>query len=309
MQAFDENTAIVMSSGKGDLSRLYKTTDGCVTWKLLFTNPDKDGFWDAIKFDERKPDRPTSKFPQRGVLVGDPVRDAFAIYETTDSGENWLMWEDSDGARPADKGRLSAKAAIGESLFAASNSTLIAPGLNGPFAFVTGGKGGARLFVPEPHSPLDNGTTWKFTVTKLPVASNESAGAFSLASRSIKQLQADLMIVGGDYRTPDMPGTAVYVPFGNGCCFGILPRKVIESLHPPQGYRSSVAYDTSHKTWITVGPNGTDISTDDGLNWRALRPGPREPQDADRNWNALSLPFVVGPHGRIGKIRADALKP
>src|SRR3982074_2184395 len=29
IQAFDENTAIVMSSGKGDLSRLYKTTNGC----------------------------------------------------------------------------------------------------------------------------------------------------------------------------------------------------------------------------------------------------------------------------------------
>jgi len=44
VQAFDANTAIVMSSGKGDLSRLYKTTDGCQTWKLVFTNPDKDGF-------------------------------------------------------------------------------------------------------------------------------------------------------------------------------------------------------------------------------------------------------------------------
>src|SRR6476659_2200625 len=29
IQAFDQNTAIVMSSGKGDLSRLYKTTDAC----------------------------------------------------------------------------------------------------------------------------------------------------------------------------------------------------------------------------------------------------------------------------------------
>ncbi len=49
IQAFDNNTAIIMSSGKGDLSRLYKTTDGCQSWKLLFTNPDKDGFWDALR--------------------------------------------------------------------------------------------------------------------------------------------------------------------------------------------------------------------------------------------------------------------
>ncbi len=73
---------------------------------------------------------------------------------------------------------------------------------------------------------------------------------------------------------------------------------------PPHGYRSAVAYDPTAKTWITVGPNGTDISTDDGKNWRALHPDPalHEAPDADRNWNALSLPFVVGPHGRIGKL-------
>lgn len=50
IQAFDANTAVVMSSGLGDLSRLYKTKDACRTWKLVFTNPDKSGFWDALQF-------------------------------------------------------------------------------------------------------------------------------------------------------------------------------------------------------------------------------------------------------------------
>jgi hypothetical protein len=78
---------------------------------------------------------------------------------------------------------------------------------------------------------------------------------------------------------------------------------------PPHGFRTAVAYDAESNAWITVGPNGTDISTDDGRNWRALRPNPalHEPADDDRNWNALSLPFVVGPHGRIGKLRTGAL--
>ena len=44
-----------MSSGKGDLSRLYKTTDACKTWKLVFTNPDREGFWDAVKFSMTEP--------------------------------------------------------------------------------------------------------------------------------------------------------------------------------------------------------------------------------------------------------------
>lgn len=51
IQASDNNTAIIMSIGKGDQSRLYKTIDGCQTWKLLFTNPDKDGFFDALQFE------------------------------------------------------------------------------------------------------------------------------------------------------------------------------------------------------------------------------------------------------------------
>ncbi len=76
---------------------------------------------------------------------------------------------------------------------------------------------------------------------------------------------------------------------------------------PPHGYRSSVAYDPTTKTWITVGPNGTDISRDDGKNWTPLKPTPIEPRDADKNWNALSLPFVVGPKGRIGKLRDNAI--
>lgn len=43
IQAVDNKTAFVMSRGRGDLSRLYKTTDGCKTWTILFTNLDQDG--------------------------------------------------------------------------------------------------------------------------------------------------------------------------------------------------------------------------------------------------------------------------
>src|SRR5262249_32744051 len=40
VQGFDANTAMVTSAGKGDLSRIYKTTDACTSWKLVLTNPD-----------------------------------------------------------------------------------------------------------------------------------------------------------------------------------------------------------------------------------------------------------------------------
>jgi hypothetical protein len=135
-----------------------------------------------------------------------------------------------------------------------------------------------------------------------------SEGAFSVAKREIDQVTFDYMAVGGDYLKPDQQGYSVFLP-APSYSFFIRHQEQIYPQIPPHGFRSAVAYDASTKTWITVGPNGTDISTDDGRNWRALRPDPAlgEAADADEHWNALSLPFVVGPHGRIGRLRVDAL--
>jgi hypothetical protein len=131
-----------------------------------------------------------------------------------------------------------------------------------------------------------------------------TAGIFSVAARELKArdgtVTAVVVTVGGDYAKPDE----------SVACAGVSPdggNTWTPSTTPPHGYRSAVAYDAITKTWITVGPNGTDISTDDGRNWRPLRPGPTDASDADKHWNALSLPFVVGPHGRIGKLRPEAL--
>ena len=102
--------------------------------------------------------------------------------------------------------------------------------------------------------------------------------------------------VGGDYRKPEESiGTGAFTTDGG--------QHWQPAQTPPHGYRSSVAYDPTQKLWITVGPNGTDISRDDGKNWTPLKPSGYDPPDADKNWNALSLPFVVGPNGRIGRLR------
>jgi len=84
IQAFDENTAIVMSSGPGDQSRLYKTTNGCQTWKLLFTNPDPTGFWDALKIRSLPGLRTDGKLVVIGTIVGDPVGGNFAQFFSSD---------------------------------------------------------------------------------------------------------------------------------------------------------------------------------------------------------------------------------
>ena len=62
---------------------------------------------------------------------------------------------------------------------------------------------------------------------------------------------------------------------------------------PPHGFRSAVAWDADAKAWIAAGTNGSDISYDDGKTWTPLDNG---------NWNALSLPWIVGLHGRIARL-------
>jgi hypothetical protein len=299
IQAFDANTAIVMSSGKGDLSRLYKTTDGCQTWKLVFTNPDPDGFWDAVQFINK----------EQGFILGDPVlgppgsRPHVFLAETTDGGLRWKNWHDTPNTLV-----LAGAPAI----FAASNSSMIAH--RSYVIFVTGGNHAGIVTISSllPGSGISRGicdcgppptpdeqSNYGQIVEPVPLALGDSAGAFSIAAGD-----GGLMLVGGDYQKPrETYGTAVFL---RG------PQMFLDiPTTPPHGYRSAVAYDPTHKLWITVGPNGTDISTDDGRNWRALHPNPalHDPPDADQHWNALSLPFVVGPHGRIGLLEPSSLPP
>src|ERR1039457_4464241 len=52
IQAWDADRALVMASGPGDKSRIFKTTDGCKSWTLLFKNPDApNGFFDSFSAD------------------------------------------------------------------------------------------------------------------------------------------------------------------------------------------------------------------------------------------------------------------
>jgi hypothetical protein len=288
-----------MSSGPGDQSRLYKTTDGCQTWKLVFTNPDKEGFWDALRFEA--PNLQLTKPTRRGVIIGDPVGGRFPIFISSDLGSTWTPATDKLLKNLPD-------AHAHEALFAASNSAADAIGDAGNLVFVTGGTGGSRFFhLAGGGLVLDTFMTMpSFEQTKLNFPhATEAQGAFSLAHRQIDQVTFDYLVVGGDYQRSEAPGASVFLPAPTYSFF-VRHQKSTYPTTPPHGYRSSVAYDPQQKLWITVGPNGTDISRDDGKNWTPLKPSGYDPPDADKNWNALSLPFVVGPHGRIGRLRTIA---
>jgi len=260
VQAFDDKTAVAMSAGAGDASRLYKTTDGYRTWKLVFSNPDRNGFWDGLRFDGTG----------LGLLVGDPVGDpgqaSLPIFLSEDGGNTWR--------RPEPKG---IRAEPNQSLFAASNSSMLID--RGRVVLLTGG-GTTALISADLHFATPP------AYSHPDLARGESAGGFSVAS------EGDVFVaVGGDYKAPGQTaGTAVSCVSDRRGDFTCRSAKT-----PPHGYRSAVAYDAASKTWIAVGPTGVDLSSDSGLNWRAAA-------ELGADWNAISLPFVVGSKGRIGVI-------
>jgi photosystem II stability/assembly factor-like uncharacterized protein len=270
--AWDDNTAMVMASGPGDASRIYKTVDGCSSWKLLFTNPDKDGFWDAMVFSGNRQDG--------GIILGDPVNGRFVVDHLLASGKLFQASVELPTATPESKGA-----------FAASNSSLaICREFTSDCAWF--GAGGGLVYMlrerrvmpvhPEPHTMYHIYETYWESV-KTPIAGgNDSSGVFSVAFRDPDHGMA----VGGDYTKPnESAGTAAWSADGGKIWTG--------AAKPPHGYRSAVAWDPEARAWIAAGANGSDISYDDGKKWVSLDDG---------NWNALSLPWVVGPGGRIAKL-------
>jgi hypothetical protein len=299
VQGWDAQTAIVMSSGPGEKSRLYKTTDGCKNWKLTFRNPDKNGFWDAIRVTGAK----------TALMIGDPIPHTeldrfkvrqffhFPLYGTIDAGDTWNRLDKNDLFALSDN-----KDKPTQSIFAASNSSLLEIARHRLILFGTGGARVSLGIFENIDGPVPLICKSRCTMagsTNVPLKSGPTAGAFSIAVKDGDSSDPKLVVVGGDYVSPEnREGTAA------ACAREIRDPpfmtffKCEASTTPPHGYRSTVQWSESLKLWITAGTNGSDISRDDGRTWQPLDNG---------NWNALSLPFIVGPNGRIGRLNPAAL--
>lgn len=201
IQAFDANTAYVASSGEGEKSRIYKTTDGGLNWSLQLTDKRAAFFLDAL----------VCSGIERCVALSDPVDGKFVTAVTTD-GEHWTGLPDDQ--MPA--------ALKDEGAFAASGTCLSLGATRDELYFVTGGPA-ARVF----HS-TNFGKTW--SVTRTPIASgNASSGIFSIAVKG-----ANVVIVGGDYKDPKRTeGVSAYSRDGG--------KTWTLAAQQPRGYRSAVA--------------------------------------------------------------------
>lgn len=225
IRAFDARTAYVMSIGNGDQSRIYKTTDGGVNWKLQYQDIRPGFFLDALVCASEKD----------CFALSDPVEGKFLLLRNVD-GDHWT--ELSRDEMPA--------ALANEGAFAASGTSIALCGSDDIY-IGTGGPA-ARVF----HS-ADRGRTW--SVADTPILSGEASfGIFSVTCSG-----NSVIVVGGDYKNVNRSDRVAAYSMDAGKTWKLATQQ-------PGGFRSGVAL-VAGRLLVAVGPNGEDVSTDQGVTW------------------------------------------
>lgn len=160
--AFDAKTAWLMSAGEAETgaAKIFKTTDGGLSWKIVFETTEKGVFLDCLKMKNR-----TS-----GFVLGDPINGKSYLLRTNDAGESWQRVHNLPDMLP------------NEASFAASNSN-IAIQENSTWIATQ-----SRIFYSE-----NDGKTW--TTQQTPFQQGTTSGIFGLHFWNKKEGVA----VGGDY--------------------------------------------------------------------------------------------------------------
>lgn len=197
----------------------------------------------------------------RAWCVGDPVNGSFYLLESLDKGKTWK------------KIKFPHQPKEGEAFFAASGSNMIFS--EKKLWMVTGGKT-SRLLSNSYESTLPL------------VQGRESTGA-----NAIDYAGDRMIIVGGDFSRDSLAIENITILKKQANTW-----KTISPTQSPGGYRSGIAWVFDF-SWITVGMNGVDYSTDNGMQWKKLdAPGFHTVKRAKQG----RAVFMAGAKGKIGKL-------
>ena len=252
------HAVIVISSGESEngKAKVFKSKDEGFHWTLVYSTSDSGIFLDGIKFWDS----------QKGIILGDPLKNQFFLLKTVDGGDTWhkvanLHIPDS---RPE------------EGAFAASNSSLFLK-KQGEVWFGTGGIQGGRIFYSN-----DFGQNWSAIQTS--VKTNRSAGIFGIYFLG----KIHGFVFGGDHTQVSDTVHNWNKSLDGGKTWSPVYCPI------PSGYIESMTSD-KQKTLIALGPAGTSISGNLGISWKKID---------SNSFHAVSKYkksiWACGPNGLLG---------
>ena len=251
IEAFDDQRAVIIAIDTP--AQILYTVNGGLSWTLAFHDPRPGMFLDAIHFENEL----------HGVVIGDPVDNAFFLAETKDGGKSWQNIS----------GKILQTPDSIEAFFAASGTNIIIDQQN--IYAVSGGK---NSFLHK------NGQ--KFPIPLLNGTSNTGANGMILH-------QDKFYIVGGDFTKPnDTTGNLVIAQFVNN------QLQIQKPIKAPTGYRSGIA-QYKNEVFFSCGMNGVDWSNDGGLHWHQISTVGYHTIMKAKKGNSI---FMAGGNGRIAKI-------
>jgi len=264
---------VAWASGSG--GTVVRTIDGGASWQKLIVP-------DAEKLDFRDIDAISETI---AYVLSIGSGESSRIYKTVDAGKTWTLqftnsdpkaffdamafWDAERGMAFSDSvdGKLVVlRTDNGGKIWSRVPPEGLPPALANEGAFAASGTnvavyGRDRVWIGTSVSRVlrstDGGRTWGAATT--PLATGSSAGIFSIAFRDAQHG----IIVGGDYRKEAEAIDNAAITSDGGKTWTL-----VKGL---SGFRSVVAHvPGSAATWVAVGPQGADHSTDDGRTWKPL---------------------------------------
>ncbi len=232
IHGFNGERAVAMTAGTGDLSRIYRTQDGGMTWSLVFTMPEPEGFLDCLDFLDEG----------HGFVYGDAVDTAPYLLETVDGGATWERVP----------GNLLPSAGPGEGGFAASG-TCARAAPDGSFWVATGAGGNARLLSLAPE-----GGDWR--AQDIPVVRGNAAGLTTVAFGGA----GSGLALGGDLGQMEGRTENIVVTSDGGRSW--VAGGQLQLLGPVYG----TDFVPGTQVAIAAGPAGADLTRDGGRSWASM---------------------------------------
>ncbi|MFF3711622.1 WD40/YVTN/BNR-like repeat-containing protein [Streptomyces phaeochromogenes] len=234
VEAIDHNHALVLALNNevtGEPVRIYRTVDGGANWQQVFRAADPKAFFSCMAFFDHR----------HGLAVGDAVGTKFPLLETVDGGRSW---------HPAPAGGMPDTVPGTGAL--ATGTCLVTKGRHDAWFGTTGVGGGGRN--PQVFHTRDGGRTWTVSETPLP------GTATNIASLSFRNLR-DGLAAGGNFDPRNNVDVGAVARTSDGGASWALGGT-------PAGFKNGVTWIPGHRsTAIAVGPDASDITTDDGRTW------------------------------------------